>query len=248
MATAKKLPSGSWRCQVFSHYEPVFDEQGRVVIDPKTKRSKKKRIYESFTSNDPACRGKIEAEILANEFYLNRKRKSRHTDRLTLFEAIEKYITVSNVSLSPKTIEEYWNIRKNCFQSIMDIELRNLTDDILQDAITVESQRPNRRCTKNTRTIAPKTVRNAYGLVSAVIHQYINGYTPNVKLPKVPQKIVALPTPEVIFNIIKGTDKSLLPPDKEKYKAWLLLFDRTDDKKSMRDFKKFMQHENGPPS
>ena len=163
MATAKKLPSGSWRCQVFSHYEPVFDEQGRVVIDPKTKRSKKKRIYESFTSNDPACRGKIEAEILANEFYLNRKRKSRHTDRLTLFEAIEKYITVSNVSLSPKTIEEYWKIRKNCFQSIMDIELRNLTDDILQDAITVESQRPNRRCTKNTRTISPKTVRNAYG-------------------------------------------------------------------------------------
>ena len=176
MATAKKLPSGSWRCQVFSHYEPVFDEQGRVVIDPKTKRSKKKRIYESFTRNDPTCRGKIEAEILANEFYLNRKRKSRHTDRLTLFEAIEKYITASNVSLSPKTIEEYWKIRKNCFQSIMDIELRNLTDDILQDAITEESQRPNRRCTKIRGQYLPKPFAMAWYLplsisISTDIHR-----------------------------------------------------------------------------
>ena len=31
--------------------------------------------------------------------------------------------------------------------------------------------------------------------------------------------------------------------DKKKYKAWLTLFDKPDNKKSMRDFKEFMQHE-----
>ena len=45
MATAKKLPSGSWRCQVFSHYEIVLDKNGKPVIDPKTKKQKQKRIF-----------------------------------------------------------------------------------------------------------------------------------------------------------------------------------------------------------
>ena len=44
MATAKKLPSGSWRCLVFSHYENVVDKDGKPVIDPKTKKQKQKRI------------------------------------------------------------------------------------------------------------------------------------------------------------------------------------------------------------
>lgn len=82
MATAKKLPSGSWRCQVFSHYEPVFDDQGHVVIDPKTQKPKKKRIYESFTSDDPTRRGKAEAEAMANDFYLNHRNKSRSRNGL----------------------------------------------------------------------------------------------------------------------------------------------------------------------
>ena len=43
MATAKKLPSGSWRCLVFSHYENVVDKDGKPVIDPKTKKQKQKR-------------------------------------------------------------------------------------------------------------------------------------------------------------------------------------------------------------
>ncbi len=209
MATAKKLPSGSWRCQVFSHYEPVFDDQGHVVIDPKTQKPKKKRIYESFTSDDPTRRGKAEAEAMANDFYLNHRNKSRHPERLTVFEAIDKYITAADVALSPKTIEEYWKIQKNSFQGIMSLELRELTDDILQEAVNIESKRPNRRCTKNPRPISPKTVRNSYGLISAVINQYGNGYTPKVKLPEVPRKIIDLPDPEIIFNIIKGTDAEL---------------------------------------
>ena len=62
MATAKKLPSGSWRCLVFSHYENVVDKDGKPVIDPKTKKQKQKRIYESFTSDLPGKRGKQSAE------------------------------------------------------------------------------------------------------------------------------------------------------------------------------------------
>ena len=68
MPTAKKLPSGSWRCQVFSHSEPICDPSGTPVIDPKTGRQKQKRIYESFTCDDPTTHGKRKAEALAAEF------------------------------------------------------------------------------------------------------------------------------------------------------------------------------------
>ena len=209
MATAKKLPSGSWRCQVFSHYEPVFDNQGRAVIDQNTGKPKKRRVYMSFTSDDPTRRGKAEAEALATEYYLNRKKKQKHPERLTLYEAIEKYITAADVSLSPKTIEEYWKIRKNSFQGIMSLQIKDLTDDILQDAIDAEARRINKRCTKNPRPISPKTVRNSFGLLSAVICKYSGGYKPDINLPQVPHKIIDLPDPEVIFRIVKGTDIEL---------------------------------------
>ena len=67
MATAKKLPSGSWRCLVYSHSEPVFDKDGKPVLD-KNGKQKQKRIYESFTSDDPTKAGKREAERQAAEF------------------------------------------------------------------------------------------------------------------------------------------------------------------------------------
>ena len=55
MATAKKLPSGSWRIRVFSHF--AIGANG-----------KKKRIYESFTVKDPSKRGKKECGRLAAEW------------------------------------------------------------------------------------------------------------------------------------------------------------------------------------
>ena len=58
MPTAKKLPSGSWRCLAYSHSVPVFDKNGRPIIDSKTQKKKMKRVYESFTSDDPTKRGK----------------------------------------------------------------------------------------------------------------------------------------------------------------------------------------------
>ena len=44
MAKAKKLPSGSWRVQVFDRFEDVRDKDGKPVLDDKGKL-KKKRIY-----------------------------------------------------------------------------------------------------------------------------------------------------------------------------------------------------------
>lgn len=52
MAKKKKgeLPSGNVRRQVYDHSEPVFDDHGQPVIDPKTGKQKMKRIYHSVTA------------------------------------------------------------------------------------------------------------------------------------------------------------------------------------------------------
>ena len=39
MATAKKLPSGSWRCQVFSHFEEQIQKDGTVTSKETVKAS-----------------------------------------------------------------------------------------------------------------------------------------------------------------------------------------------------------------
>ena len=73
MPTAKKLPSGSWRCLVYSHTEEIKNPDGSI---------KKKRIYESFTSNIPGPKGKRIAEQAAAEFAANKDQRSRSADML----------------------------------------------------------------------------------------------------------------------------------------------------------------------
>lgn len=93
MATAKKLPSGSWRCLVFSHYENLFNEDGSPMIDEKTGKQKRKRIYESFTSDLQGRRGKRDAEAQAAQFLAEKDRKKR-PENWTVKEAFENYIKV----------------------------------------------------------------------------------------------------------------------------------------------------------
>ena len=75
MPTAKKLPSGSWRCLAYSHTEKIFDEKSGIW--------KNKRIYESFTSDDPTKRGKHEAELAANQFLLTKRKDKQSTINIT---------------------------------------------------------------------------------------------------------------------------------------------------------------------
>lgn len=84
MAKAKKLPSGSWRCLAYSHTEKI--------PDPKTGQMKDKRVYVSFTSDDPSPRGRKEAELKAAQFQAEKSQasKSKHLEygNMTLTEAI----------------------------------------------------------------------------------------------------------------------------------------------------------------
>ena len=197
MPTARKLPSGSWRCQVYSHTEETVQKDGTI---------KKKRIYKSFTSNIPGPKGKREAERLAADFAAE-KESHQNILNCTLGEAIDNYIASKDSVLSPSTIADYKKKRKNSFKMLMDVPLQNLTKEMLQEAVNQEAKRRNQK--KPTETVSPKTVKNEYGLITATLSTYYKSLDCTVSLPKSHRKIKELSTPDAIFSIFEGTDLEL---------------------------------------
>lgn len=186
MAKAKKLPSGSWRAQAYD----FTDSDGKIHLT-------------SFTADT-----KKEAEYLAAEYALNKKKKSKPRN-MTLSEAIDEYIQTSDAVLSPTTIQGYKVIKKNSYKGLMDKPLKSLTVDMLQAAVNEEAKRPSGKNTKNPRPVSPKTVKNSYGLITAVINRYYPDLDCTVKLPTLVEHIKELPLPEVIMSVVKDTEVEL---------------------------------------
>lgn len=207
MATAKKLPSGSWRCLAFSHTEKVLDE--------KTGKWKDKRIYESFTSDDTSPRGKKEAEFAAAEFQLNKKNssvKKQHEYRnMKLTKAIDAYIeSRESIGRSPTTIQDYRCVQRNAFQDLMDTQLKDIDEIIMQEAINVESRRISNKRSKSPKPISAKRLKNEWTLISAVLHKYRKDFDfEEIELPKLTPRVVELPPAQKVLDIIRGTDIEL---------------------------------------
>lgn len=113
MATAKKLPSGSWRT--------------RVLVG---KSEEGKKIYKSFTAST-----KKESEYLAAEFLMMHKR-IESSDKMLFKDAMLNMIELKKPTLSPSTFRNYMQIY-NCdyFDSIKDFAIEKLTDKIVQQMI-----------------------------------------------------------------------------------------------------------------
>ena len=184
MATkAKKLPSGSWRARV-SYTAPDG-----------------KRRYESFTAPT-----KKEAEYMAAEFE-NTRAAASDTNSWTVGKAIDEYIKLKEVALSPSTIQGYRKIRRCNFQGIMNIPLKKLTQRDVDRAVRAElEKKPTKR---NAKTMSPKSVQNAYGLVKAAINRFGDGREYFIDLPKKPRRIRSLPLPEEIYAAVKGSSIEL---------------------------------------
>lgn len=96
MATARKLPSGSWRCQVYTGR----DQNG-------------KQIRVSFTAPT-----KREAELQAAQFAADNTGNKPIDRNLTVKEAIERYITAKTQVLSPSTIRAYRSYQRTHYEGI----------------------------------------------------------------------------------------------------------------------------------
>lgn len=173
MAKAKKLPSGSWRVQVYAG-----------------KDSNGKKIMKSFTADT-----KRDAEFLAAQFLAENKEAPAD---MTVGKAIDKYIDSKSNILSPTTISGYKGIRRNNLQGLMDIKLRDLTNEAIQAAINTDAVK-----------LSAKSVSNAHGLLRSALSVYAPNMNIRVTLPKKQKQLRQMPEPEQIINIIKGTEIEL---------------------------------------
>lgn len=121
----------------------------------------------SFTADDPAT-----AIMQAVEF---RDGAYKKTPRgMTLEACIEEYILFREAVLSPSTITAYRSYLSHRFQPYMNRNIEDLDSRVLQKMVNEES-----------RSVSPKTVKNAFGLITAALGEY-NISTSGVNLPQIP--------------------------------------------------------------
>lgn len=135
MAKAKKLPSGSWRCQVYDY----TDDKG-------------KRHYKSFTGKT-----KREAEHYAAEYADTKKEKPKIL-RITVGKAIDNYIEIKSNVLSPSTVRGYKVIRRNHCKDIESILLEDLTQEMVQIWVNSLAVEKDAKTVKNAHGLLSATL------------------------------------------------------------------------------------------
>ena len=124
--------------------------------------------------------------------------------RISLGVACDRYIEVRKGILSPTTIEGYEKIRNQHFQSIMGVLLTRLSDNVLNQAISAERNRPSRR----GGTLSAKTIKSAVCFILSVLKE--NNVQPNrVIMPEVKRRIFRIPSPDDVIRAVVGTDIEL---------------------------------------
>lgn len=180
MATARRLPSGSWRVQVFSHYE--------------IKDGKKIRKYESFTSADKTRAGKKEAERMAAEWAYKRTERQRS---VSLLDAVNSYISTRKGVLSPSSIRAYTSYVKHHLDDVGGMDVTKIDKSRLQVWVSELSQ-----------DLKPKTVKEIVNLVSSA-YKAMTGDALSLTLPKPAPKKQHTPTDDEIRELLDSVSEDL---------------------------------------
>lgn len=145
----------------------------------------------SFTAST-----KKEAELLALEFQ-NGMKLSARSDR-TVGECIDDYIESKRNILSPSTIDGYERCKKNNLMPLCDVSISKISDVMIQKHINALAL-----------TKSPKTIRNAHGLLAAVLKMHAPNIVLNTTLPAKKKIIKRLPTVKEILPVIIGSEIEL---------------------------------------
>lgn len=148
-----------------------------------------KRIYKSFTAPT-----KREAEYLAASYGVS-GRNGTPTTELTLSEAYTRYIDSKSNVLSPSTVREYRAAAKRDFPALMPLRLKTLTQEQIQIAV-------NQMALNHS----PKSVRNAHGLLSAVLSVYAPTMQLTTTLPQKIKNEIDIPTEVEVKALLEATE------------------------------------------
>lgn len=115
-----------------------------------------------------------------------------------LGEAIDQYIEIKRNVLSPATIRGYEKIKRNNLLDLMDIPIRDLDSETVQRSI-------NRMSADKS----PKTVANAYGLVTATLCIYAPAMRLQVTLPAAEPKEYNIPITRDLNKLLDAASDNM---------------------------------------
>ena len=136
MASAKKLPSGSWRVNLYIG-----------------KSADGKRQYKSFTAAT-----KKEAEFLAAQY--NQLHIDVNRSEQTLGEAVEHYIKSKENVLSPSTVRGYYVVLENYLPELMAVRIRDITPEKVQEEFNEFAKDYSAKTCRNAHGLVSATLKN----------------------------------------------------------------------------------------
>ena len=175
MPIARKLPSGSWNCKVFSHYE--------------YKNGKKVMVKKSFTCDDPSPTGKRICEQMASTWAAQKREGPHQVDVRT---AIRQYIDAKAGVLSPSTVAAYEKyLKTGAFDQIGAIQVRKLRQIDVQRWISSFAA-----------DHSPKYTKNVYLLFVPAL-KMAGGPSFEITLPKPKPKEIYTPDDDDIVKLLE---------------------------------------------
>lgn len=187
MAKRKKKQVYSTMFRATPHLTEAGTYRIQVIVG---KTEAGKNIVKSFTAPTP-----FEA-VKKAEDYIKGIRQEK--EKMTVGQAIEKYINMKENVLSPTTIRAYRSVHAHQMQEIMDIPIHELTNEQIQICINLEAAR-----------LSPKSLRNVKGLLSSALAVYRPDFVIRVTLPAKKNKIKDFPEISDILKMIKDTEIEL---------------------------------------
>lgn len=118
-------------------------------------------------------------------------------ERMTVRQAIDRYISAREAVLSPSTIKYYKEYVKAVPDAFLNRQLSNITDESIQKMINEISDGHSR-----------KYVKNVFGLVRSSIHYFRPKYVFNVALPEADKKLPHIPTDNDIKKLMMAISGS----------------------------------------
>lgn len=163
LPTPQKLPSGAYRCQV------MIDGHRVSVVDDDAKTAQAKAVA-------------LQAGIVE---------QNKAPAKMTVSEALNRYIESKNAVLSPSTIYGYKKISKNRIKEISKIQIGELTQEKIQRWVNTLAK-----------TKSPKTVADTHGLISAVLAEYRPSFVLRTTLPQKVKHEIAIPSESEVKAIM----------------------------------------------
>lgn len=175
-------------------------ENGRywsqIYLGMEGDKRKYKRVYgDSYEE--------LEINVLTEKLKI---KKAVLTSNMTLREGMQSYIELKKDVLEESTITSYKAILRYAYQDIMDLKLKDIDTNILEEA----TYRESKRITPKGRRLSPKTLKNEYTIIRKVLTKYSpTVYRDKIELPKIPRSYPPLLSPDAIYAAVKGSDIEL---------------------------------------